>query len=153
VLFAYVEGSTVFTQSSFSNGKRCQNSKIEVFDMFGNKLLEGKTDGNGAFSFTPPERTDLRIVLTASMGHRDEYVIRAGELPDGRERKISQHETHAAEKRAFPAEKGEEQKKPLMRLLENRRTEGISFVRLMGGIGFIFGLMGIAVYVRKRRAR
>jgi nickel transport protein len=59
VLFAYVEGDTVFTESYFSDGKRCQDSRIEVFDSFGNKLLEGTTDKNGEYSFIPPKKTDL----------------------------------------------------------------------------------------------
>lgn len=115
----------VFTESYFSDGKRCQNSRIEVFDSLGNKLLEGKTNKEGEFSFTPPKKTDLRIVLTASMGHRDEYVIPAGESPEGEEGKASKIQPH----------------------------EGISFIRVMGGIGFIFGIMGIILYFRSRRGR
>ncbi|MFQ5842197.1 MAG: hypothetical protein ACE5I8_07145 [Thermodesulfobacteriota bacterium] len=125
VLFAYGEGDMVFTESYFSDGKRCQNSRIEVFDTFGNKLLEGKTDKSGEFSFKRPKPVDLRIVLTASMGHKDEYAIPAGELPEGEEGKASKLQPH----------------------------EGISFIRVMGGIGFIFGIMGIILYFRSRRGR
>ncbi|UCD71230.1 MAG: hypothetical protein JSW70_09560 [Syntrophobacterales bacterium] len=179
ILYAYVEGDRVFTESYFNDGKRCQNSRIEVLDMSGEKLLEGKTDNNGEFSFNPPKKTDLRIILTASMGHRDEYVIRAGELPDGTEGKARGSEPHQIEKKVLEAEKGgeketpssqltrleveqirttvegtlDEKLKPIMRLLAERQSEGISFVGVVGGIGFIFGIMGIILYFRSRRGR
>jgi len=179
VLFAYVEGNMVFTESYFSDGKKCQNSRIEVFDSSGNKLLEGQTDKNGEFSFKPPKKTDLRIVLTASMGHKDEYIIPAGDLPDGAEGKAWQSDAHGAGEKVFRARKGEEKGapagqltrlemeqirtvveetldeklKPIMRLLVKRQNEGISFIGVMGGIGFIFGIMGIILYFRSRKGR
>lgn len=179
VLFAYVEGKTVFTESRFSNGRQCQDSRIEVFDGSGNKLLEGKTDENGEFSFKAPKTTDLKIVLTASMGHQDEYVITAGELAEGGERKVQKMEPYGAgteslhmqgeEKdgitvgqlnrfeleqiRTVVEQALDEKMKPIMKLLVKQRTEKVSFVQVMGGIGFIFGIMGIVMYVRSRRGR
>jgi len=173
ILFAYVEGDRVYTESYFSDGKKCQDSRIEVFDSFGNKLLEGKTDNNGEFSFNPPQKTDLKIILTASMGHRDEYTIPAGELqgeaagkPAGLEpqkavTKVSQAEKGSPPRQLTPREVEqirmiveealEEKLKPVMRLLSKPRTEGISFAQVMGGIGFIFGIMGIILYFRGRK--
>jgi len=175
VLFAYVEGDKVFTESYFSDGKRCQDSRIEVFDSLGNKLLEGKTDKNGEFSFNPPKKTDLRIVLTASMGHKDEYTIPSGELGGEAGGSSPGSESHKAAKKVFGAENGssprqltpreveqirtvveeilDEKLKPVMRLLSKPQAEGISFVQVMGGIGFIFGIMGIILYFRSRRGR
>ena len=179
IIFAYVEGNMVFTESYFSDGKRCQNSRIEVFDNLGNKLLEGKTDKKGEFSFKPPKRTDLRIVLIASMGHRDEYIIRAGESPGGEEGRARGSEPHQLEKKVFEAEKGgeegapagqlthremeqirtvveealDEKLKPITTLLSKRQKEGVSFIGVIGGVGFIFGIMGIILYFRSRRGR
>lgn len=82
-IFAYVEGEKIYTESYFNDGKKCIDSKIEVFDNQGNKLLEGLTDKEGEFSFeVPSENGNLKIVLTASMGHRAEYTIRTDELRD-----------------------------------------------------------------------
>ena len=177
VLFAYVEGDRVFTESYFSDGKRCQNSRIEVFDGFGTKLLEGKTDENGEFSFTPATKSDLKIVLTASMGHRDEYVIPAGELsgegnigkpePRQSEKKTSLKEPERGKPtptsqlsrfemeqiRTLVEEALDEKLKPIMRLLVKRQNEGVSFIQVTGGIGIIFGIMGIILYFRSRRGR
>jgi nickel transport protein len=81
-VFAYVEGDTVVTDSYFNDGRKCRDSIIEVFDEKGNKLIEGKTDTDGRFSFRAPGRTDLVIRLTASMGHRAEYEIPGSDLPE-----------------------------------------------------------------------
>lgn len=82
-VFAYVEGEKIYTESYFNDGKKCIDSKIEVFDNQGNKLLEGLTDKEGKFSFeVSSEKGDLKIVITASMGHRAEYTIRTDELRD-----------------------------------------------------------------------
>ena len=169
----------VYTESYFSDGKRCQHARIEVYDSLGNKLLEGKTDKKGEFSFKPPKGTDLRIVLTASMGHRDEYIIPESELPGGTEGRARGYEPHEAVGQVFPAEKGgeeetpssqltrlemeqirgvveealDEKMKPIMRLLEKRQKEGVSFIGVIGGIGFIFGIMGIILYFKSRMVR
>ncbi len=175
ILLAYAEGDTVFTESYFSDGKRCQDSRIEVFDSQGNKLLEGKTDDNGEFSFIPPKKTDLKIILTASMGHKDEYTIPAGELRGEAEGKSPASESHKVPKKVSGAgsesspreltprqveqirtvvEEALNQKlKPVMRLLSKHQSQRISFVQVMGGIGFIFGIMGIILYFRSRRGR
>ena len=38
-VFAYIEGGKIYTESYFNDGKKCIESKIEVFDNRGNKLL------------------------------------------------------------------------------------------------------------------
>ncbi|MBI4831670.1 MAG: hypothetical protein HY801_08985 [Candidatus Lindowbacteria bacterium] len=81
-VFAYVEGNTVVTDCYFNDGRKCQGSIIEVFDEKGNKLLEGKTDAEGRFSFQPPVRTNLLIRLSASMGHQAEFQLPTGDLPE-----------------------------------------------------------------------
>jgi nickel transport protein len=177
VLFAYVQGDRVFTESYFSDGRRCQNSRIEVFDSFGNKLHEGKTDKNGEFSFKPPKRTELKIVLTTGTGHRDEYILPAGELQaegnigtfDPRQAKKMVSQGNQEGEKGTPAsqlsrvemeqirtvveEALDEKLKPIVKHLAKRRNEGVSFIQVMGGIGFIFGIMGIILYVRSRRRR
>jgi len=75
-IYAYVEGDSVYTESYFPDGKKVQNGKIQVYDETGQLLLEGTTDINGQFTFSCPLKNKLNIVLNASMGHRDEFVLR-----------------------------------------------------------------------------
>ncbi|MBN1872031.1 MAG: hypothetical protein JW800_05600 [Candidatus Omnitrophica bacterium] len=75
-IYAYVEGDTVFTESYFPDGKKVQNGKVTVCDGSGRLLYEGVTDANGRFNFESPQQHVLKIVLEASMGHRDEYILK-----------------------------------------------------------------------------
>lgn len=70
-IFAWVEGDTVHTESKFSGGRRVKDGKVEVFDPAGTRLLEGRTNDNGEFSFKAPQVSDLKVLLTAGMGHQN----------------------------------------------------------------------------------
>ena len=80
-IFAYVESGTVHTESYFSGGKMVEEGTIEVLDGGGKKLLEGKTDKEGRFSFPlPAKKEDLTIVINASMGHKNSYILKMSEM-------------------------------------------------------------------------
>lgn len=80
-VFAYVENGTVFTESYFPDGKTVEEGTIEVLDGASKKLLEGKTDKDGHFSFPlPGKKEDLTIVITASMGHKNSFVLKKTEM-------------------------------------------------------------------------
>ena len=81
-VFAWVEGDTVYTESKFSGGKKVKNAIVEVYNAGGIKLLEGKTNDLGEFSFRPPKRTQMKIVLLAGMGHRAEWTVYETEFED-----------------------------------------------------------------------
>jgi nickel transport protein len=80
-VFAYVENGTVHTESYFPDGKKVEGGAIEVFDTAGKRIVEGKTDRQGNFSFpVPAEKDDLRIVLNASMGHKASFLMKKSEM-------------------------------------------------------------------------
>ncbi|HBI15937.1 MAG TPA: hypothetical protein DDY20_10565 [Desulfobulbaceae bacterium] len=79
-IFAYVEGGTVFTESYFPDGKPVSGGLIEVQDTKGNKLLEGKTDEKGLFSFPLPKNENLTIIINATMGHKNSFLLKESEM-------------------------------------------------------------------------
>lgn len=80
-IFAYVENGTVYTESYFPDGKAVEEGSVEVLDGAGKKLLEGKTDKDGHFSFPlPGKKEDLTIVINASMGHKNSFVLKKTEM-------------------------------------------------------------------------
>lgn len=80
-IYAYAENGMVHSDSYFVDGAKCKNSVVEVFDeKSGTKLLEGKTDKDGRFSFKIPMVAPLSLVLHASMGHRAEYILTEDEV-------------------------------------------------------------------------
>ena len=80
VIFAWMEGDMVFTQSQFSDGRKVSNGLVQVFDFKNNLLLKGKTDPNGDFSFKIPKITALNIVLDAGMGHQGHWKLSEKEI-------------------------------------------------------------------------
>jgi nickel transport protein len=80
-IFAYVEKGTVYTESYFPDGKAVEEGIIEVLDGAGKKLLEGKIEKDGHFSFPlPGKKEDLTIVINASMGHKNSFVLKKSDM-------------------------------------------------------------------------
>ena len=159
-VFAWVEGSTVFTESKFSGGKPAKNSQIVVYDKEGKELLEGKTDDKGEFSFKLPKLTDLKVVLNASMGHKAEWtipeseILETGKAPDikegGETQDIDTATLNKEEIKQLIDDSLEKKLRPIVRMLTALNEKGPSVTEVIGGIGYIFGLMGIALYFKTR---
>ena len=163
-IFAYVEGDKVYTESYFNDGKKCVDSKIEVFDNQENKLLEGITNENGEFSFkTPQEEGNLKIVLIASMGHRAEYTISADELGDTvgsvKEEFEEPVSVISPEVSSFDLKEIQllienaldEKLKPIMKEIKKSQEDKISPTEIIGGIAYIIGIFGIIAYFLSRK--
>lgn len=130
IIFAYVEGDTVYTESYFPDGGKVKGGTIVVHDSQGNKLLEGKSDKDGLFNFKLPKKGDLKIILNASLGHKNSYTLSAGEIPE-----ITEEPEKSSSRKALV-----EQKK-------------FSLTEVIGGIGYIFGIMGVMMYFLSRKRR
>lgn len=160
-VFAYEEGGRIYTESYFNDGKKCIDSRIEVFDNQGNKLLEGLTDKEGEFSFeVPSEDGDLKIVLTASMGHRAEYSILADELNSAarliKEEPVSliSPETSSVDLKEIQSimeDALDKKLKPIMREIKKSQEDKISPTEIIGGIGYLIGIFGIVAYFLSRK--
>lgn len=81
-IFAYVDNGVVYTESYFPDGRAVENGAIEVHDSQGHKLLEGVSDKKGLFSFKVPKKDDLTIVINASMGHKNNFILKKEEIGD-----------------------------------------------------------------------
>ena len=167
-IFAYVEGGKIYTESYFNDGKKSIDSKIETFDNQGNKLLEGLTDEEGMFSFEIPSEEviegDLKVVLTASMGHRAEYIIPVNELGGG-VAGLTQEKSEEPIPTVFPQISSfdlkeiqslientlDEKLKPIMREIKKSQEDRISPTEIIGGIGYIIGIFGMIAYFLSRK--
>lgn len=164
-VFAYSEGSRVVTESYFSGGNPAKGARIEVFDPAGKKLLEGRTDRQGGFSFPiPKEPSDLKIVLVASQGHRGEFTLSAAELRPDDDAARPQPETVVpkAQETASYREVSPDALEPLIdrvltkrlaplyRMVAELKKERVSPTEVAGGIGYIVGILGIYAYFKSR---
>lgn len=176
-VFAWVEGDIVHTQSKFGGGKKAKNAVIEVYDNSGRKLLDGRTDENGVFDFKAPEKTGMTIVLVAGMGHRGEWTISAGEFGDADTSASfsagSEEKTDAGSGNTFDPEKRyggdeiqlaveqalekklgpmlEEKFSALEQKMMSRYDDSPSMKDILGGIGYILGLIGVGTWFNYRR--
>ncbi len=179
-VYAYAEDGKVFAEGYFSDGTRTRNSLIEVFDAkTGKKLLEGKTDNDGKFSFKIPAATSLKLVLHASMGHRNDYTLDEEEVKEAMGRQgsgVRSQESGVKDRmteskpqstapltaasgvsspeiEAIVSKTMDRKLQPVIRMLvklqENSEKPGIT--EILGGIGYIIGLMGIVMYFKSRR--
>jgi len=163
IIFAWVEGDTIFTESKFSGGKRAKNAQVLVFDRSGKQILDGKTNNKGEFSFKIPKLTDLRIVLNAAMGHKAEWTIPESEIRkscgDLGSRKADESSKPIAiglsEKdiKGLIEESLDRKLRPIIKIITESQSKGPSVTEIIGGIGYIFGLMGVVIYFRNRRRK
>jgi nickel transport protein len=178
-LFAWVEGDTVYTQSSFFGGNKIQNGTIEVFDASGKRLIQGKTNDDGEFSFSAPEKAAMRIVVSAGMGHQAAWNLKAADFESiGEDAPSPEPASPLATPRNHPpASSGKTQPPPLeppalsaddiraivektldkklvpvLKMLSESR-ERTSMGDILGGIGYIIGLVGLAAYVSGRKKK
>lgn len=166
-VFAYVDGNTVVTDSGYSRSKRVHDGIIEVYDAAtGKLLLSGQTDTNGKFDFQIPEearagRMDLRLLLKAGTGHQAEWVVKYNEYgaakgPFAAPAEEEEH-THVAVAKAPTAEAADveaivrRELEPIKRMLADMNQAGPSTTEIIGGIGYIFGLFGVAAYFKSRK--
>ncbi|MDZ7640906.1 MAG: hypothetical protein U5J62_02595 [Desulfurivibrio sp.] len=82
-LFAYVEGGTIYTESYFPDGRPVVGGKVLVFDSEDHKLLTGDTDQEGRFHFRIPKVDELRLVIKATMGHQNQFILQKAEVESG----------------------------------------------------------------------
>ncbi|MBW2623162.1 MAG: hypothetical protein JRD68_09675 [Deltaproteobacteria bacterium] len=162
IIFAWAEGETVFSESYFIGGKKIEGGLVEVFNPAGQKLLEGKTGPKGEFSFSLPQKTDLRLVLTASMGHRAEFTLEIEKVDEAAlavepvkttgEPSPDTITVDMRQLRSIMEETMDQRLKPIYRsLADAKRKESVSLTDIIGGIGYIIGIMGLVLYFRSRK--
>ncbi len=172
-VFAWIEGETVHTQSKLSGGRIVKNGEISVYDDKGNHLLSGKTNVKGEFSFKIPQKTALKIVLDAGYGHKTEWYIPIEEinpgsnktpydnpLPHGNLKRTQkdipgvmlQDSYHQAEIELAMEKILDRKLAPIHKKMAEFSEDKPSITDILGGIGYIIGLVGLASYINFRRS-
>ena len=178
IVFAYVQDDTVYVESKFSGGRKVKQGEVTVLDANGAVLFTGKTDDKGNFSFQPKKAEDLTIRINAGMGHMGEWAVSASELADiaatGPPAQAAPSPTKEAQNAPAPppgaqpaatpapaamdpavmeavvAKAVKREIKPVLDMLVEAQTKDASFKDIMGGIGYILGLFGVAAYMAAR---
>ena len=174
-IFAWVEGDTVLVECKYPDGAKVHEGVIRVLDSAGRELLNGKTNDKGEFSFKVPKQDDLTIVLEAGMGHRADWPLSKQDLPPAGEaptpgsaappQPVSKTEAPSpAAKASAPGaaspppadidqaiEKALDKKlAPVLRMLAEMHEQKVRLTDVLGGIGYIIGLVGVAAYFKRK---
>jgi nickel transport protein len=179
-VFCWVQDGTVQCETSFSHDSPAREAKFEVRpDGSGEVLVSGEADSRGKFGFEIPERArergwDLRVVCDAGTGHKSSWIVKAQEfLPSkkpGEESRAdstqerdapassetgsarrSQDSVPASEVREMLRKTLASELAPVKRELARIREERSGRFRdILGGIGYIVGLAGLALYFKSR---
>lgn len=165
-VFAYSDRNTVHVEGYFADGTGCKNCAVTAYDKgTGQKLAEGRTDQEGMFSFPAPSAGTmgtLKIVLDAGLGHGGEFLLKLGEGTQAAPAPAPEGPAGLAAgggSGQFPAlpdkldEALDRKLAPLVaevrRLRKAQERPGIT--EILGGIGYIVGLAGLAAYLAYRK--
>ncbi len=170
LVFAWVEGERIHTESKFPGGRKVRFGKISVLDGEGTKLLAGETDENGNFSFDAPGPSPLTVVLKAGEGHGATWKIGEDEL--GGTNGEHPPETAAAgispvkpplsggvegaarldpqEMEAMVSRVVSRELASVKKMLALQTEKKVSVNDIFGGIGYILGLMGVGIWFNNR---
>jgi nickel transport protein len=164
MIFGWVEGDRVVTQSKYSSNRAVKGGEVSVYDSTENRILTGQTDTQGKYSFQIPAQERLRIVLATAGGHQAEWTITKKELES-----TSQNHSHSNKEYAQPQPKETEpgicqqeiqeaafekildsKLRPMMHHIAESNQTHTSLRDILGGIGYIIGLVGLTAYMRSR---
>ncbi|XCN74363.1 MAG: cobalamin biosynthesis protein CbiL [Candidatus Electrothrix aestuarii] len=166
-VFAYGEGNAIVGETAFSGGRKPKNADIIVEDAAsGKQLFSSRTDEQGLFRFTIPNEAqnkhlDLRIIVQAGDGHRGEWLLEAADyLSAAPETPIVPAATPAAgAETSIPLQQMQQvmqetidrELAPVKRMLAQSSEHGPTLQDILGGIGYILGLAGIAAYFKAQQ--
>ena len=166
-MFAFAEGSEVFVEGYFSDGKRPMKCEVIVYDENNKPVLTGMTNDDGQFSFINPVSGNLRITLNAGEGHMAEYTLSAAETAVDDTLTVSEADQsskpgdlESTVPSAVLSENGNIQAmirqsvgqslRPVMRALDELKSRR-NMSDIIGGVGIIMGIGGFLLYVKARK--
>ncbi len=176
MIYASAAGETISGSVYLDSGARLKDLTVRVQGPDGQKLGQVSTNEEGEFSYRADMRCDHVFVAHTPAGHRATYTVEASELPvslprpEGSQGGAAAEQRNAAESgepdssvpeagkaqlsreeiRSIVEEAVSRQLRPLRRDMQKRRSE-VQIRDVLGGVGYIFGLMGIILYLKKLR--
>jgi hypothetical protein len=160
----YAIGEDVEGEIGFSNGDMAAAGNVVfVRDASGAQITVVETDDEGFFAFTATQRIDHYIFSDLGSGHVFNYVLPADELPDSLGSIVtvkaveavlsdSDLDPHSAQLKVMIEKAVAKQIRPLRKEL-NEFKEKASLQDMLGGIGYIFGLCGVGIWLAQRNQK
>lgn len=154
-VFAAAEGDAIVGTAYFAGGGKAMDSAGQLLGPDGAVIARFRTDAEGGFRLPVTLRQDYRVTVDSGDGHVTEARVAATELPEALPQGAAAAPAPAT---AMPAVAVPDQVEaavarqiiPLRRQID-AMEERARFSDIMGGIGTIFGLFGVAAWLAARR--
>jgi nickel transport protein len=142
-VFAAVEGGDIVGSAYFAGGGKAMEVEGQVIAGDGAIIARFRTDIQGEFRVAAPSGQALRIHVDAGDGHVAEATLGVDE--------IAQAPANAAPANTADIEAAVARQIIPLRKQIDAMEERARFSDIMGGLGTIFGLFGIAAWVQAHR--
>jgi nickel transport protein len=167
-VFATVRGKMIEGEVYYQGGDPAPDINVAIIGPEDMTLEETKTDQEGRFRFEPRWRIDHLLAADAGFGHRSEYTVLAAELPpdlpsyvsDGATSSPASTADRSSEAGRSPSsgppgtateiEALNQQIAALRRDLDRWKAQ-LRMQDILGGIGYILGVMGLTSYLLRKR--
>ncbi|MFP4028313.1 MAG: carboxypeptidase-like regulatory domain-containing protein [Candidatus Brocadiia bacterium] len=166
-VFASAEEEKIKGFIYFPGGGRATGVEVVLKAADGETLDRTKSDDNGEFEFTTGRRMSYRVICESPDGHRAQFEIAAESLPEdlpepekakeppGDEEKSPEEKTRAegeTKLKRIVEHAVQRQVRPLREELDRTRAK-IRLQDILGGIGYILGILGITSYLLSRSGK
>ena len=167
----YVNGLDIEGEAGFSNGTMANaGTKVKITDQSGTPLGEVETDDQGFFIFTAKKKITHLFEINMGAGHILKMQLPADELPDDLNSGAATTNTNSSTNKSLTlvsnVAKGEnsqintlslekaiaKQIIPLRKEIQALKEKS-GLRDIIGGIGYIFGLLGLVALIRERRLK
>lgn len=152
-VFATVEGDSIHGTLRYADQTPIAGASVVAYGPDGAVIVETHSDAEGRFTLPVTQRCDYRIEGDAGAGHTGTYTVPESELSV----ETSSNAAAPGESASAPGLEAQiervvaRQLAPLrQQLFEHDRA--IRLRDLLGGIGYVFGLAGIVVLLKHRKA-
>ena len=171
-VFAVAERGVITGEGYFGGGGKAMNCPVEVLDARGALVASARTGADGSFSVPVPAGAEppLRVVLKAGEGHQNDFTLTAADLGGKAPAPVQAAASPPAQAKPAPsvaqgideaaltslveaatAKAVEEKLAPLrLELAKLVAQESTGRLRdIVGGIGWIVGLVGIVAWFKR----
>lgn len=167
---AYPAGDVIEGEVGFSNGDMAVDVPVVVYDEAGTQMGETRTDADGFFVYTPTRKVAHVFKANLGAGHVVEFRLEAAEVPDvdgaasaatPAAPTVGEATPQVASASAAPlpddlkamiAAAVRDEVRPLRREITAYKEKN-DLQTVLGGIGYIVGLSGLAFFLMARRER
>jgi len=142
IVKAYADGDSIYARGYMEDGSACRYSAALLKNSADETLVQGVTNSEGHCVFPKPQESDLKVVIFGDMGHRGESPVTITQI-------------HSSQTTDHPevSEIVDQKLAPLVAAVEQLQyaQEQTKIRDIIGGIGYIMGLVGIALYISNKK--